>query len=172
MTTTVVPVLPLAVSSPRLPRTAAERLAMYSPRDVAIYSPRTHRERLTLTGSELEDALEAAAELAEKITRLSARGEAARSSFIAKAQANSDANSSEMCPICMEQLSAPLACSNQHKFCGECLRSYRRSCPNSPRLACPLCRVSMPHYPLKPWQDGTDPEPSRSPPSPLHFGMR
>lgn len=174
---TSVPPLSLSVCTPR---TSAERIALYTPRtSLGLYSPRTHREQLDLTGSQLSEALEAAAEIAKRVHHLSTRAAAARADFVAKAQTNADANQTDSCPICMEQLASPLACANEHKFCGECLRAYRRSCPDSPRLLCPLCRVAMPHYQKNPWDDAivtpslTGSASPRSPRSPaLRFGMR
>ena len=60
----------LRLCSPRMPRTADERLALYTtPRtkDGALYSARTHREQLSETGAELAKALATAAELAEAV---------------------------------------------------------------------------------------------------------
>ena len=130
---------------PCSPRTSAERIALYSPRaDAALYSPRTHREQLVCTGQELSEALATAAEIALELHQLSARAQQHRAAFVAKARTNANANLRDQCPICMEQLCEPIACTNRHQFCGGCLRSYRRCAPDSPRLLCPLCRVAMP----------------------------
>ena len=155
MASTVVP--PLQLAPPRTPekrvgaldtsraalyspRTQAERLALYaSPRGV-LYSPRTHRENLDLTGAQLNDALDSCGALARDLSQLSARAQRQRNAFAAASAPARDGS----CPICMETIKDPLACSNNHRFCGDCLRNYRQRGPLSPRLLCPLCRVAMP----------------------------
>lgn len=121
----------------------AQRVASLtaSPRSIQLYSPRTHAEQLEVTGSELDDALEAAKHLRERLFLLSERARRDRAAFAA-AMGSSDQE--EHCPICMESISEPRECENKHTFCAECLRSYRRATHRSPRLLCPLCRVAMP----------------------------
>ena len=135
------PVPPLSL--PATPCAAEERLASYrSPRAYKLYTSRTHREQLQLTGAMLGEALEVADTISETIVAIGERARQQRADFVAK---NADlAASQEMCPICFEPFLDPLACENRHKFCSGCLRSYRNSWPNSPRLLCPLCRIPIP----------------------------
>ena len=120
-----------------------ERLATYrSPRSCyTLYTPRTNQEQLEITGTMLSEALEVAAEVAAAIRLLSSRAQNQRSDLIASSSDHSDANDRGACPICMEQVADPIACENEHSFCGECLRAYGRT---TPRVRCPLCRVPMP----------------------------
>ena len=119
----------------------AQRVASLtaSPRSIQLYSPRTHAEQLEVTGSELDDALEAAKHLRERLGLLSERARRDRAAFAA-AMGSSDQE--EHCPICMESISEPRECENKHTFCAECLRSYRRATHRSPRLLCPLCAAT------------------------------
>ena len=120
-----------------------KRLATYrSPRSCyTLYTPRTNQEQLEITGTMLSEALEVAAEVAAAIQQMSSRAQNQRSDFIASSSDHSDANERGACPICMEQVAEPIACENEHSFCGECLRAYGRT---TPRVRCPLCRVPMP----------------------------
>lgn len=142
-----VPVPPLVIcpASPTV-GAAEERLATYrSPRSqFKLYTPRTHAEQLSITGANLGDAFQASEAIAEAIVQLSARAQRQRSAYVATALENADANAANACPICLERLCEPMTCANKHRFCSACLRSYRRSWPNSPRVLCPLCRVAMP----------------------------
>ena len=128
------PLVPPLALATRLPQTQRERLSMYAtPRGVIPYSPRTHRERLELAGSCIEEALAAAAEIAEAVALLSARAACERADFAADAAST--------CPICMDAISEPLSCERGHQVCGACLRRiYRHS---RPQLSCPLCRVAI-----------------------------
>ena len=128
----VSPLLPMCS-----PRAQMALLEAYTPRSRALYSPRTHGEQLACTGTQLNDALSTAAEIAEALVRLSERAERQRSVFVDTAR---EACAQSACPICMETISEPLECSNHHKFCGSCLRRYRESCS---KFLCPLCRVAI-----------------------------
>lgn len=140
-----VPPLPLT------PTTAEARIASYQSPRTSLYTPRTNREMLDLTGEMLSDALEVTEQIKAKIVMLSARAHAQRAELLAKIQENAESMHAgeRQCPICMEKLREPLACANNHRFCGECLKSYRRSWPHSPRMLCPLCRVDMPDVLLR-----------------------
>jgi len=132
-----VPPLKLTLTIPKL---RDDRTSIYAtPRGAPKYSPRTHREELEDTGKQLTAWLEVAADIAEEVVQLSARAQRSRAALIAE---NIDGNArGEQCAVCLEGLRDPVACSNNHRFCSECVRSCRL---HSPRLLCPLCRVAMP----------------------------
>ena len=136
-TPAIVPQLVLASTPERSPRPQ-------------LWTPRTHREQLQLTGEQLGDALESAQSLHLQIAQLSSRAQFQRAEFLANVLSNGDANVREQCPICLEKLSDPLACTNSHRFCGGCLRSYRqKTFLQSPRLLCAhLTAPSTPFHAL------------------------
>jgi len=127
---------PLQLLSPRRAHQLHDLIC--SPRTSARYTPRTHREQLELHGEQLSDAMSIAAEIAAAVGALSARAERQRAEFVAVAMAQYDAAA---CPICMEALSDPLACPNQHSFCSSCLRRMHQH--RKTPFVCPLCRIAL-----------------------------
>ena len=122
-----------------------EVLAMLRETPRSSFTPRTHREQLDVTGSQLSDMLTTAEELRKDVADLHQRALEQRAAFASTAaDAEQGPEEESHCPICMEALCEPLECENKHRFCGDCLRGYRRATSlHSPRLLCPLCRVGM-----------------------------
>ena len=144
MSTTVVPRLHLSTPPAASPPSARK---LYSPRtehSYTLFSPRTPREQLELTGSQIGEALAAAAELQQALKAIRARAESQRASFVEKNPA--DPNYSLSCPICLETMAdssasrSVVACENAHRFCYDCLSRHRR---HSRNFLCPLCRVPI-----------------------------